>query len=51
MTQLIIVLIYVGTAKCNDTCHSNVICHNINGTSTCVCNPGFTRNGTICEGK
>ena len=36
---------------CVDTCHSDATCQSINDTYTCVCNSGFTGNGTICNGK
>ena len=32
-------------------CHFNSTCTNINGTFLCICNRGFTGNGTFCEGK
>ena len=36
---------------CVDTCHSDATCQSISGIYTCVCNSGFTGNGTFCEGK
>ena len=32
---------------CGGTCHSNASCL----SNTCVCNSGFTGNGTFCEGE
>ena len=44
-----IMSIYIAVG-CVDICHSNATCQNINGTYKCICNSGFTGNGTFCEG-
>ena len=31
-------------------CHTYANCTNMPGSFLCVCNPGFTGNGTYCEG-
>ena len=32
-------------------CHKNSNCTNINGLFLCICDTGYTGNGTVCEGK
>ena len=32
-------------------CDDNATCTNIDGTYNCSCDPGFTGNGTVCEGN
>ena len=34
-----------------DKCHSEATCSNTIGGYNCQCNPGFTGNGTHCQGK
>ena len=39
--------------ECNDgsdNCHHNATCNNNDGSFYCTCNPGYTGNGTFCEG-
>ena len=31
-------------------CDPNAMCNDLNDGFECVCNPGFTGNGTVCEG-
>ena len=31
-------------------CDANANCTNMNGSFTCLCNPGYTGNGTHCAG-
>ena len=31
-------------------CDVNASCTNIDGSYSCVCNQGFTGNGTVCDG-
>ena len=38
-------------AKSIHNCHLNSTCTNTNGTFLCMCNSGFTGNGTFCKGK
>ena len=33
------------------TCDENAFCFNIEGSHGCICQQGFTGNGTTCEGK
>ncbi|XP_028410339.1 adhesion G protein-coupled receptor E2-like isoform X2 [Dendronephthya gigantea] len=35
--------------KTNNSCHSQATCRNDTGSYTCICNYGFSGNGTICE--
>ncbi len=32
-------------------CDINATCDNTIGSFDCMCNPGYTGNGTICDGK
>ena len=32
-------------------CDANAICNNLNGSFNCLCNIGYTENGTICQGN
>ena len=32
-------------------CDDNATCTNIDGSYNCTCDPGFTGNGTVCEGN
>ncbi|KAF3980678.1 MAG: hypothetical protein HFP76_00920 [Methylococcales symbiont of Iophon sp. n. MRB-2018] len=34
-----------------DVCGSNATCTNSNGSFMCTCNPGYTRNGTVCSSR
>ena len=34
-----------------DDCHLHANCTNTNGSFSCDCDPGYTGNGTSCEGK
>ena len=52
MTQWVIIFICTvmgppSPQPCGGTCHSNASCL----SNTCVCNSGFTGNGTFCEGE
>ena len=33
-----------------DNCDPNAICIDLDDGFECVCNPGFTIKGTVCEG-
>ncbi|XP_028412098.1 fibrillin-1-like [Dendronephthya gigantea] len=35
--------------ECHYRCHHNATCNKTIGSYTCVCNEGFTGNGTVCE--
>ena len=40
--------------ECKDKTHQcdvNANCTNIPGSYNCTCRPGYTGNGSICEGK
>ena len=32
-------------------CHENATCSDVAGGFNCICNTGFTGNGTFCESK
>ena len=32
-------------------CHANASCHNVPGSFDCVCDEGYTGDGTDCVGK
>ncbi len=32
-------------------CHENALCTEMDGSSMCVCNPGFSGDGLTCEGE
>ena len=32
-------------------CHDNATCTNLDGLFNCTCDPGYTGNGTYCEGN
>ena len=60
--MMIIILIFGNTlggtfsdtdecAEGTDSCDSNAVCVDVAGSYYCMCNPGFTGNGTICTGK
>ena len=34
-----------------DDCHQNATCTNTVGSHTCACKPGFSGNGTDCQGN
>ena len=34
-----------------DNCHDDSFCTNTDDGFNCTCNPGFSGNGTFCEGK
>ncbi len=34
----------------SDNCHHNATCNNNDGSYNCTCKPGYTGNGTYCEG-
>ena len=34
-----------------DDCHDNATCTDNKGSYTCMCDVGYTGNGTFCEGK
>ena len=34
-----------------DVCHQNATCTNTVGSHTCSCKPGFSGNGTDCQGN
>ena len=39
--------------ECNegsDDCHDNATCTDTDGSYNCTCNPGYSGNGTYCEG-
>ena len=36
---------------CEDTCHDDATCSVTDLVPTCVCNSGYTGNGTDCDGK
>ena len=45
---------YVDIDECadgSDNCHPNATCTNEIGHFVCDCNPGFTGNGSHCEGR
>ena len=46
------VVLFVDIIECDSTadCHDNATCTNTEGTKYCVCNEGFTGNGTVCTG-
>ena len=33
-----------------DNCHENAECSNNDGSFSCLCNVGYSGNGTICQG-
>ena len=44
--------IFLDFNECNviGTCHENATCKNTGGSYYCVCDQGFTGNGTNCTG-
>ena len=45
---------YTDIDECTEgthNCHANAQCMNNEGSFTCMCNPGFTGNGTSCQSK
>ena len=44
---------YVDIDECEDgtdSCNENAVCNNIDGNYTCSCLPGYSGNGTSCDG-
>ena len=49
-----IMVVVVDIDECKEglsVCHSEAECTDIPGSYICTCRPGFTGNGTYCEGN